>query len=39
MDMVGLVEAGMEVDGIACGTKPGSLVACREMPEHFQSAR
>ena len=23
----------------ACRTKPSALVACREMPEHFSSAR
>ena len=23
----------------ACGTKPGGMVACREMPEHFLSVR
>ena len=32
---------GMDGGGgwYACGAKPGGLVACREMPEHFPSVR
>ena len=40
MSVVGWMGAGMDVVvGRHAGQSQGGLVACREMPEHFPSAR